>query len=416
MALSDLELLDLAERAAAGRPGPPGPQGVGIRSVEQNAADSFTVNLTDGTSKQISIPVPADGPAGPAGVAGSQGERGPAGQRGPAGADGRDGLDGSTGLDGSYVDSALVDTRGNLILGLSDGSVLDAGKVVGPAGVTGSAGPTGLPGNPGADGNTILSGERAPTDQLGNDGDFYIDLASPQLDFYGPKRAGEWGGRRTFLKQPAATMQSGDPSRHAPVGAAGTAATNVSFDDNGLTYATGSTVAESITSIDSTLVNLDAGLQEIRSSYGTLFDYDDPPVTINVLAADTLYEVQGIASSGSINATSNVTYDNANGRITLAYGAPIPAEIVTDINASITVESTTNNQFIFASFMLNGAAVPGSPVTTGLIRQTGNAQVLNLSFTTKRVNGDSVSIGVGTRGGTDNILIHSTTFNIRGGV
>ncbi len=416
MALSDLELLDLAERAAAGRTGPPGPQGVGIRSVEQNAADSFTVNLTDGTSKQISIPVPANGPAGPPGVAGSQGERGPAGQRGPAGVDGRDGLDGRDGVDGNYIDSALVDTRGNLILGLSDGSVLEAGKVVGPAGATGSAGPTGLPGAAGADGNSILSGERAPTDELGNDGDFYIDLSSPQLDFYGPKRAGEWGGRRTFLKQPAITQQTSDPSRHAPVGAGGMAATNVSYDDtNSQPYVTGGTVAEALESTNDTLVSLNSGLQEIRSSFGTLFDYDDPPVTISVAAQDTLYEVQGVASNGTGDGTRNTTYDNANGRIVLAYGAPVPAEVVTDINASVTVESTTNNQFIFAGLMLNGVAVPGAPLTTGLIRQTGNAQVLSLNITTTLSNGDAVSLGVGTRGGTSNVLVHSITLSIRGG-
>jgi len=125
--------------------------------------------------------------------------------------------------------------------------------------------------------------------------------------------------------------------------------------------------------------------------------------------------VQGIALAGNAAGTANVTYDNANGRIVLAYTGDIPPEIVTDVNVSITVESTTNNQFIYAQLMLNGVAATGSPVVTGLIRQTNNAQVLSLSITTRLTNGDAVSVGVGTRGGTDDILVHSTTLNIRGG-
>jgi hypothetical protein len=417
VALSDLELLDLVERATEGRKGEPGPQGVGIRSIEQNSDDSFTVNLTDGTSKRLNLPSPRDGAPGPAGPPGNQGERGPAGQRGPAGTDGDRGLDGLNGIDGTYIDTALVNPQGRLIIGLSDGSVIDAGTVVGPAGATGSRGVTGLPGSPGADGNSILSGERAPADSLGADGDFYIDLASPQLDFYGPKRAGEWGGRRTFLKQPAATgAQSSQPPRHAPVGAGGTAAANVSYDDtNSQPYVTGGTAQEALESVNTQLVALADGLNDIRSCYGTLYDYDDPPVTITVSAPDTVYEVQGIALAGNAAGTANVTYDNANGRIVLAYTGDIPPEIVTDVNVSITVESTTNNQFIYAQLMLNGVAAAGSPVVTGLLRQTNNAQVLSMSVTTRLVNGDAVSIGVGTRGGTDDILVHSTTLNIRGG-
>jgi hypothetical protein len=50
-----------------------------------------------------------------------------------------------------------------------------------------------------------LSGYQAPNDsEDGQDGDFYIDLSSPQLDFYGPKTSGAWGPRTTFLKQPPA--------------------------------------------------------------------------------------------------------------------------------------------------------------------------------------------------------------------
>lgn len=49
------------------------------------------------------------------------------------------------GLDGVSVDRATVDRRGHLLLALSDGSSLDAGRVVGPAGLSGLAHPDTIP-------------------------------------------------------------------------------------------------------------------------------------------------------------------------------------------------------------------------------------------------------------------------------
>lgn len=56
--------------------------------------------------------------------------------------------------------------------------------------------PTGTPldgndGAPGADGRTILNGAGAPSNSLGANGDFYIDVAYPPK-LYGPKASGVW--------------------------------------------------------------------------------------------------------------------------------------------------------------------------------------------------------------------------------
>ena len=45
--------------------------------------------------------------------------------------------------------------------------------------------------NDGLGANTILNGEGAPNNALGNDGDFYLNTAN--LNFYGPKVSGVWG-------------------------------------------------------------------------------------------------------------------------------------------------------------------------------------------------------------------------------
>ena len=68
MALSDLELLQLVERAQDGRKGEQGAQGVGIRSIESLSGESFIITLTDGRTKEIVLPKPKDGAVGPAGL------------------------------------------------------------------------------------------------------------------------------------------------------------------------------------------------------------------------------------------------------------------------------------------------------------------------------------------------------------
>jgi len=78
-----------------------------------------------------------------------------------------------------------------LILGLSDGSVINAGVAQGPMGLTGPQGPVGATGRPGRDGNTIHSVEGAPSYDLGTDGDFAINTV--EWEVYGPKASGQWG-------------------------------------------------------------------------------------------------------------------------------------------------------------------------------------------------------------------------------
>lgn len=58
-------------------------------------------------------------------------------------------------------------------------------SAIGPQGDPGTPGPTGQTGN------GILNGSGAPSDSLGNDGDFYLDTVD--YDIYGPKTGGTWG-------------------------------------------------------------------------------------------------------------------------------------------------------------------------------------------------------------------------------
>ena len=93
-------------------------------------------------------------------------------------------MDGVAGPPGRSIDTALVNTNGHLLLGTNDGEVIDCGRVVGPVGTSGERGPAGLPGEPGRDGNTILSGAGAPDNELGKQGDWYIETGSENMPMY----------------------------------------------------------------------------------------------------------------------------------------------------------------------------------------------------------------------------------------
>lgn len=100
------------ERGPMGETGPEGPQGEtgpqGIQGIQG-----------------------IQGPRGEKGENGDMGPEGPAGPRGEQGIPGPEGPQGPSGENGAGVSSAYVDDDGRLMLELTDGTTLDAGKVMG---------------------------------------------------------------------------------------------------------------------------------------------------------------------------------------------------------------------------------------------------------------------------------------------
>ncbi len=89
----------------------------------------------------------------------------------------------------SVASAAVI--SGDLIIGLSDGSIINCGRVQGPIGLTGDQGPMGATGRSGSDGNTIHTVQGAPDTTLGKDGDFAINVTVWEI--YGPRAGGVWG-------------------------------------------------------------------------------------------------------------------------------------------------------------------------------------------------------------------------------
>lgn len=64
----------------------------------------------------------------------------------------------------------------------------------------GATGATGSDGNPGVDGRSVLNGSAAPDNSIGNNGDFYLRTSNSTL--YGPKASGVWPGSGVSLIGP----------------------------------------------------------------------------------------------------------------------------------------------------------------------------------------------------------------------
>jgi len=115
--LTDLELLQLVDRAEQGRKGDQGVPGIGIRTIRQDSPEQFTIVLTDGRTYDIKLTAGAPGETGPAGATGASGERGPAGRDGLPGASGRDGQNGMDGEPGTAVIPRLLMPLATFLLG-----------------------------------------------------------------------------------------------------------------------------------------------------------------------------------------------------------------------------------------------------------------------------------------------------------
>jgi hypothetical protein len=176
--------VQLDDRIATGLRGEPGPQGEpGPRGGQGPAG----------------IP----GPQGERGLRGAPGSVGKQGARGPRGDQGRDGMPGIKGSPGMMGDRGPRGVPGKQ----GDRGPQGSKGVQGPEGPTGPRGnrgpagpqgPQGLHGPPGPEGpegkmeraSTVLNGAGSPMNDVGFDGDFYIDTAN--WNIHGPKVNGRW--------------------------------------------------------------------------------------------------------------------------------------------------------------------------------------------------------------------------------
>ncbi len=160
----------VSARGSQGETGPQGPagndgaDGVSVVSIVKTSSDglvdTYTITYSDGTTSFFTVTNGKDGEDG------SQGEQGIQGEPGSNG----------------HTPVITIGENGNWFIDGVDSGV----SAQGPQGPTGQ---DGQDGQDGADGTSMRTGHGVPANQLGNDGDSYIDLDT--WDYY-VKENGAW--------------------------------------------------------------------------------------------------------------------------------------------------------------------------------------------------------------------------------
>lgn len=122
-------------------------------------------------------------------------------------------------------DDFYIATDTSMIYGPKTAGAWPVGKsLIGPPG---GGGPPGNTGAPGANGKTVRYGVGAPSDALGNDGDFYIATSTHAM--YGPKTLGSWPGTSVSLVGPQGIQ--GQQGSGLAYGASGTLPQRATYDN-----------------------------------------------------------------------------------------------------------------------------------------------------------------------------------------
>lgn len=269
-----------------------------------------------GTEYSITGPQGVQGPTGPQGATGPAGPQGEQGIVGPAGVDGRT-VHATTGQPaesfGVNGDFAL-DLANNLAYGPKAGGAWPAG-----VSIKGEQGDQGDQGVQGEQGFGWLSGLGTPSNGLGRDGDFYIDLATSA--YYGPKASGTWPGSSQSLVGPQGPV--GPEGPEGPVGPQGPAGDgDVDGPDGGvldgqivlfngttgkLIKGSGKSIADVIADFDSSIQGLLAeaqaasasaalvtGPRPIQTATAEFTTFDFPVNTVRQLIDTTTHPLDGV--------------------------------------------------------------------------------------------------------------------------
>lgn len=135
-------------------------------------------NLENRLAALESRPAPVDGKDGRDGVDGKDGEQGPRGERGEPGERG------PVGADGRGFTTATQNERGELLLTMTDGSIVNVGVVRGRDGIDGKDGRDGINGQDGKDGINGRDGQdgvSVKAASIESDGTLSIMLSSGEI-------------------------------------------------------------------------------------------------------------------------------------------------------------------------------------------------------------------------------------------
>lgn len=149
-----------------------GKDGVGISSAEVNANGELVLYFTNDTSINLGKVVGSDGKDGVDGKDGKDGENG---------APGQDGANGTDGIDGVGISTVVINESNELVVTLSNGTIINLGNVKGDKGEDGKDGQNGADGAPGQNGEDGVGIVRSEINESGELVLTYSDNTSANL-------------------------------------------------------------------------------------------------------------------------------------------------------------------------------------------------------------------------------------------
>ncbi|WER47483.1 hypothetical protein CupriaWKF_08030 [Cupriavidus sp. WKF15] len=309
------------------------------------------------------------------------------GTKGDTGATGNTGTAGNTILSGSVDPTSSVGNNGDYYINTTTGTLF------GPK--ADGTWPPGVPlggGSPGSGGGTVLTGVGAPGNNIGADGDYYLDTSTWTL--YGPKANGQWPAGVALVGQPGSgSGGSGSSGGGTTVGGAhviygsGAPSDNIGVDGDfyfdtstGTLYgpkagghwpttgATVPTVYNGNFNVPDTLTRGKyvmtgaGGAVPLPSDFGVVIPYDCTTITLTAhtlgKATGTLnmavYKVTGSGSSATMAAVGNLSCKISNGQQNCSQ--QMPAGTVSH-NDKLQVQLDTNQATSWGGLYVNLACV-----------------------------------------------------------
>jgi hypothetical protein len=226
-------------------------------------------------------------------------------------------------------------------------------------GATGSAGATG------ATGNALLYGAGAPAQELGTDGNFYLDTSGQAL--YGPKVGGQWPvgtnlagstgatggtgaeGAQGLQGPTGAAGANGATGATGPTGATGVAGTNGATGATGAAGATGATGATGPTGATGTAgTNGATGAPGAAGTAGATGATGPAPVLRQTFYSPTSTTVNSYTAT-------NLSFNNGGATTYSIY--TVPATGIYYIKFNVRITTAASKYFYLQSLIKSGSSI-----------------------------------------------------------
>jgi hypothetical protein len=217
---------------------------------------------------------------------------------------------------------------------------------------------------------SVLNGSGVPSNEVGSDGSFYINTVN--YDIYGPKVSGIWGSPISLVGPTGTTGAAGTNGTNGATGATGATGAQGPQGENGIGIASGGTIGQYLTKVDSTNYN---------TQWSTLDLSGKQNVVANVSSTEIGY-LDGVTSAiqTQLNAKSPIasptftgipsapTATQGNNTTQIATTAYVDAAVSNIIDAAPTTLNTLNE----IAAALGDDANYATTITTAL----GNKQAI----------------------------------------